>query len=1231
MWYVFGDYTLDAEHYELHRAGTLVRLEPRVFNLLAYLVRHPGRTVTKEELREQLWPDQPFMSDDPLANSVAQARKALGDSGQAQRYIKTMHGRGYCFMAPVEVRQQPEMDVRLPPAAAAPQPSGQGGLGHADVGSPPAVVFPAPLSVPPPAHSTAPAPPAAEPDLPAVERRQLTVLACRLVGVAARAEPLDPEVLLEVVQDYHAMCAQVVHRFDGYIAQDQGDTLVVYFGYPRAHEDDARRAVHAALGMVERVAERTSRQQGDRGVRLAVCIGIHMGLMVVGGMGHGAQSAPLALGTTPTIAAQLQDLAAPDTVLISPAAWRLVEGYFGGRAVGAHVLEEGAAPLVVYQILQARPVQSRFEVAVAKGLTPMVGREHEVGLLRAHWRQATDGLGQVVLLSGEAGIGKSRLVQVLKEHLTGEAHTRIECQCWPAYQHTAFYPVVTYLQRFLQFTREEPVAERLRKLEDALAPYGFARAEVVPLLAALLLLPPPAQYSPLTLTPERQKQKTLDTLLAWLLQEAERQPVCVVMEDLHWGDPSTLEWLSLLIDQIPMARVLLLLTCRPEFRPPWTMQSHHTHLALSRLSPRQTAGMIGQVVGGKSLPAEVVQHVVAITDGVPLFIEELTKMVVESGLVQEREGQYELAGPLPPLAIPATLHDSLMARLDRLGPAKQVAQLGATVGRKFSYEVLCAVSSVDAETLRHALTQLVAAELLYQRGLPPQARYRFKHALIQEAAYASLLRSTRRQYHQRIAQVLEERFPETRETQPELLAHHYTEAGGIAQAMPYWQRAGQQASERSAYREAIAHCTKGLALLQTLPDTPERAQHELILQLTLRGPLTATQGEGAPEVERALTRARELCQQVGETAQLFAVLQGLSTLYFARAELQKARELGEQCLTLAKRVDDPAYLARAHSALGVPLYWSGELTPARIHLEQAIALSVLLQSRSQASPRRIVDGRITALSYVALALWLLGYPDQAVKRSNEALTLAQAQSLPHSLVFALALQSAASLHQLRREVQAAQVRAEAVIALSTEQGFMSRLAAGTVTRGWALAEQGQGEVGIAQIRQGIAALQATGTAMAGPRVLALLAVAYGHVGQTEEGLHVLTEALTVVDKTGQCLYAAEIYRLKGVLTLRQCPVASAKGQAPMPQPLPPNSQAEVEAETYFQQAIEIARWQRAKSLELRAVMSLSRLWQQQGKHAAAHELLAPVYGWFTEGFDTADIQEAKALLEELEA
>ena len=554
-------------------------------------------------------------------------------------------------------------------------------------------------------------------------------------------------------------------HFDGHIAQYQGDRLVVYFGYPQAHEDDARRAVHTGLGLVERMAELNRRRTRARGVQLAVRVGIHTGVVVVGAMGQD-ERAPLALGDTPTIAAQVQDLAAPGTVVIGPTTLRLVEGYFDYRALGAYILEDPAEPLAVYQILQEDTTQSRFEVMVTKGLTPLVGREQEIQLLRERWAQVKDGWGQVVLLSGEAGIGKSRLVQALKEHLTGEAHTRIECRASPYYQQSAFYPIVEHVQRLLQFRQDDTPEEKLRKLEAVLGSYGFALEEVVPLFAVLLSLPLADRYAPLALTPERQKQKTLEALLTWLLRETERQPVCLIMEDLHWVDPSTLEWLSLLIDQIPTTRVLMLLTFRPDFQPPWAVRSHLTHLTLGRLSPRQTEGMIGQVVGGKPLPAEVIQQVVATTDGVPLFVEELTKMVVELGLVKEREGRYELTGPLPSLAIPATLHDSLMARLDRLGSAKQVAQLGAVVGREFAYEVLQAVAPMEEAMLQQGLAQLVDAELLYQRGLPPQARYRFKHALIQEAAYQSLLRSTRRQYHRQIAQVLEERFPETCETSP---------------------------------------------------------------------------------------------------------------------------------------------------------------------------------------------------------------------------------------------------------------------------------------------------------------------------------------------------------------------------------------------------------------------------------------------------------------------------------
>ena len=560
-----------------------------------------------------------------------------------------------------------------------------------------------------------------------------------------------------------------------------------------------------------------------------------------------------------------------------------------------------------------------------------------------------------------------------------------------------------------------------------------------------------------------------------------------------------------------------------------------------------------------------------------------------------------------------------MARLDRLGPAKEIAQLGAALGREFSYEVLHVVSPLDEASLQQRLWQLVEAELLYQRGLPSQATYLFKHALIQEAAYQSLLKSTRLQYHRQIAQVLEERFPETKETQPELLAHHYTAASLIAQAIPYWQRAGQRATRRSANVEAISHLTKGLELLKTLPDTPEHTQQELTLQLALGGPLMATKGLAAPEVGKAYDRARELCQQAGETPQLVPVLVGLGIFYRQRGEFQTARELGELCLALAQREAEPALLLQAHGALGVPLFYLGELAAARAHLEQGSALYNPQQHRSLAF-RYGLDPGVNCL-IVAWPLWLLGYPDQALKKSHEALNLAQELSHPYSLAYAL--QNATRLHRFRGEAQAAQERAEALLALSSDQAFTQWVACGTMMRGWALAEQGQGKEGIVQIRQGLAAYRATGAELWRSRHLALLAEAYGKAGQAEEGLTALAEALDAVDRTGERMYEAELYRLKGELSLksRQVKDKSKTSQG--------KSEVEQEAEECFWKAVEIAQKQQAKSLELRAVMSLARLWQQQNKKDEARQMLAEIYGWFTEGFDTKDLQEAKALLEEL--
>ena len=739
---------------------------------------------------------------------------------------------------------------------------------------------------------------------------------------------------------------------------------------------------------------------------------------------RGDPSEPLTLGGTPTTAARLQDLAGPDTVVISEATRRLVERDFLCEPLGTHVLEGLAQPLAVYRILQERPAPGLGEPAVPRGLTPFVGREQQIGLLSECWAQVQDGRGQVVLLSGEAGIGKSRLVQALQEGMSGEIYTRIAWRCSPYYQHSAWYPVIASLHRLLQLRREDTPEEQWRKLEQALEHTGLSRQAHVPLFAALFSLPLANRYPPLSLTPQQQRQQTLDAVLAWLLKETERQPVCLVVEDLHWADASTLEFLDRLIDHTPGARLLLLLLFRPEFQPPWPMRPRLTQMALDRLGRRQVERMVEQIVGDTPLPPAVLQYIVAKTDGVPLFVEELTKMVLESGLVKEREGRYVLVEPLPALAIPMTLRDSLMARLDRLGAAKQVAQLGAAIGREFSYALIQAAGLVGEATLQQALRQLVEAEILYQRGLLPQARYVFKHALIQDAAYQSLLKRTRQQVHQQIAQVLETQAPETRTLHPEILAQHYTAAGLPALALPYWQQAGQRAAERSAYPETLAHLRHGLAALATLPDTRERRQQEFQLQAALGPVCMALYGHAAPEVEQAYTRARELSQELQDTPALFPVLAGLAKFSIMRADFQAAHTLGHQCLTLAQQMQEAVPRVVAHWVVGATAVWQGHYATAREHLEQGLAQWDWPQYQGQQTRYPVVPG-VQCHAYLAVLLWLQGYPDRALAHAQSALTLAHDVAHPYSL--AMAHFYAARLHQARGERQAVHTQTMALI------------------------------------------------------------------------------------------------------------------------------------------------------------------------------------------------------------
>jgi predicted ATPase/class 3 adenylate cyclase len=731
---------------------------------------------------------------------------------------------------------------------------------------------------------------------------------CDLVGSTALSTQLDPEELREVILAYRGMCASVIHRFDGYLAKYIGDGLLVYFGYPVAHEDDAQRAVRVGLGIVGALQELSlPRVRLPR--PLQVRIGIHTGLVVAGEMGVGDQPEPLAIvGETPNAAARIQGLAEANTVLVSAATSRLIDGTFECQPFGSHLLKGIATPVAVYHVLSER--HNLSPLASKTTLTPLVGREQEVGLLVDRWEQVKEGRGQVVLLSGEPGIGKSRLAYTLREHVTAEGSLLFESRCSPYFQHSAFYPLIEGLQRTLLLSRFDTDSEKVAALERALTLYN--QQENLPLFTALLSLPPPAHYPALTLTPQKQKERTLQALAELFMAQAERQATVVVWEDLHWVDPSSLEFLSMLIEQIPTTKLLLLLTFRSEFAPGWKPRSHLAQLVLNRLGKQQVEVMITRVTGERPLPAAVVAQIITKTDGVPLFVEELTKTVLES---VESTGSIGSVGS----AIPTTLQDSLMARLDRLGTAKEIAQLGATIGREFSYELLQAISPLAEEILQNGLKQLVETELVYQRGLVPRAHYLFKHALIQETAYQSLLKSMRQRYHQQIAQVLDQRFPETKETQPELLAHHYTEAGFSEQAIPYWQQAGQRATARSAHVEAISHLTKGLELLKTLPETPERSSQELALQLVFYDALIAIKGVMAPEVEKTILRAQELCRQLGETPQLFPMLWRLCIWYANRGEQHTALALAEQMMRLAQSVQDPYLLSVAHWLLGATL------------------------------------------------------------------------------------------------------------------------------------------------------------------------------------------------------------------------------------------------------------------------------------------------------------------------
>ena len=1242
MRYVFGDYLLDTQRYELSYRHQPIKLRPKVFQVLSYLIAHRDRVVSKDELLEQVWPGQ-FIGDGSLNACLMAVRKAVGDSGQSQHHIQTLHGRGYRFIAAVEALVEPALSppepVALPASAPAPSDGQSRSCPSCQHDNPARAAFcnacGAPLerrctacsadnpidaqfcnrcgtallgtdvSLPeaPGAHETA-----VELSAPEAERRQLTVMFCDLVGSTALSSQLDPEAFREVVRAYQQVCADAIQSFDGYVAQYLGDGLLIYFGYPLAHEDDAQRAIRAGLEILARLQALNTRLACEVGVQLALRVGIHTGLVVMGEVGAGARQEQLALGQTPNLASRIQDLAAPDTVVISAATHRLVAGYFFCDALGVYDLQGMVQPVTVYRVLQDSGAQSRLDVVPTHGFTPLIGREAEIALLRERWSQVQEGVGQVILLSGEAGIGKSRLVHVLKDHVAQTSHTLLESRCSPYAQNAAWHPISALLPRLLHGSpTDSPDAKRV-KLERFLRTYGLP-LDATPLLATLMSLPiPNAPSHDVLFSPQAQRQKMLHTLLAMLLALAAEQPVLWIVEDVHWIDPSTLALIDLVMEQGPTASICTVLTCRPTFQPAWGLRAHLTPLALSRLPRLQVEMMIDRVTGGKRLPDEVVSQLVDKTDGVPLYVEEMTKAVVESGWLQEVDGQYALSGPLPALATPTTLQDSMMARLDRLGAAKRIAQWGATIGREFSYALLLAVADVEEAVLQQALDRLLSAELVYQRGVAPQATYLFKHALIQDAAYQSLLKQTRRHMHRRILEALEDQGATEMATPPDVFAHHATEAGLMLQASHYWRRAGEHAVQRVAYQEAADHFQRGLDQLLVLPEDAERTQREFELLIALGPCLIIMHGVGAAEVERTYTRAYALCQHGKEPLQLFSALQGLRYFYWVRADLHTARELEARLLALARAQQDPALLMQAHMSSGLSLSSLGDFALALDHFEQALTHG----DSASRSTLPIPHPEIACRLYSGLALWCMGYVDQARTRIHEGLALAE--QLAHPLHQAWGEHIGAMFYQNYREPLAAREWADAITTHTAVSGIPLTLDTAQFVQGWALVQEGEGEAGIEQMQQANTTYLTRNGTLSMPRRLALLAEAHGSLGQIEAGLELLAEAEALIEQHGDRSYWAEVHRLKGEL-LQQ--VASRRGDA------------DASAEGSFLKAMEIAREQQAKLFELRAAMSLSRLWQRQGKDTAARELLAPIYAWFTEGLDSPDLQEAQAFLTEL--
>ena len=1039
------------------------------------------------------------------------------------------------------------------------------------------------------------------------ERRQVTVMFSDLVGWTALSARMDPEDLRELISAYHTCVAEAVRRFGGFVAQYLGDGVLVYFGYPEAHEDDAERAVRAGLELIAAVIALKTQ------AALQTRVGIATGLVVVGDLtGSGEAQERRIVGETPNLAARLQGIAEPDTVVIAEATRRLLGNLFELKDLGARDLKGVADPVRAWVALRPSTVESRFEALHPSGLTALVGRAEETELLLRRWSRVKSGEGQVVLISGEAGIGKSRLTAALLESLAPEPHTRLRYFCSSQHTDSAFSPIISQMERAAGLLHDDAPQQKLDKL-DALLAQASTSIQDAALIAEMLSLPNDGRYPALELTPQQRRQKTLEALTTQMETLSRQSPVLMIFEDAHWADPTSLEAFGRVVDRIRTLRVLLLVTFRPEFDAPWVRHSYVADLIINRLAEYEAGAIIDRIAGNKQLSASIRQDIIERTDGIPLFVEEMTKAVLEAGS-ETAAARAVAAVPSPALAVPASLYASLMARLDRLGgPVKELAQIAAAIGREFSHALLASVVRQPDAELRSALDRLIAAGLLFRQGVPPHVTYLFKHALVQDAAYGTLLREPRRTLHVRIAETIESEFVESAETRPELLARHWTEAGQVEKAAALWGKAGLRSAQRSALVEATEQLRRALDLLATLPGTAARRREEIKLQVALITPLLHVRGYAAPETRAAVERARLLIEQaeaLGEPPEdpllLFSVLYGLWVANLVAFNGDVMRELAVQFLALAEKQSATGPLMLGHRLMGLSLLHIGNIADGRAHLDRAFTLYDYAEHRRLAT-RFGQDIGAATLCWRSLAFWLLGYPEAAIADTEHALTVAR--EIGHSATLMYVLNFSAWTHIHCGNYAAATALIDEFAALKDQTGSLFWAAWGIMQGGCVLALTDKVSDAVQTVTSGVTAMRSTGTTMWMPLWLSYLARANAKIGQFDAATRCIGETMTAVETAKERWCEAEVHRIAGEIALLSPEMDAAK------------------AEAYFNHALAVARAQEAKSWELRAAMSMARLWLDQGKRQQARELLAPIYGWFTEGFDTRDLKEAKALLD----